>query len=271
MQRKIIMVATSIFLIVLLIALAELGARMHKQEQQEEIRIVTTVFPAYDFARAVVGKESGIELLVNPGVEVHSYDPTPMDIVKIQKANVFIYIGGENEAWVEEILSSLDTSHMQIIKLMDYVDVLEEEIIEGMQIEEQEEDEEIEYDEHIWTNPKNSITFVEKIAEVMEQIDKENKEKYAQNAQNYVQQIKEIDAEISLVIAQAKRKELVFGDRFPFRYFTEAYGLDYVAAFPGCSSETEPAARNTCLFNRKDKARRNTSCALYRNEYEKSM
>lgn len=252
MQRKIIMIATSIVLIILLIGLVELGARMYKQEEQEEIHIVATIFPAYDFARAVAGKEDGIELLVNPGVEVHSYDPTPMDIVKIQKANIFIYIGGENEAWVETILNSLDTSQMQIIKLMDYVDVLEEEIIEGMQIEEQEENEEIEYDEHIWTNPKNAITFVEKIAEVMEQIDEKNKEKYMQNAQNYIQQIKQIDEEISLVVSHAKRKELVFGDRFPFRYFTEAYGLEYVAAFPGCSSETEPAARNISVSNRKD-------------------
>ena len=242
MRRKIIMIITAIFLIIFLIGLVEIGSKMQRKEEQSEIKIVATIFPAYDFARAVIGSEEGIELLVNPGVEVHSYDPTPMDIVKIQNADIFIYIGGENEAWVETILNSLDTSQMQIIKLMDYVEILEEEIVEGMQVVEHDEHEEAEYDEHIWTNPKNAITFVEKIADTIQQENTENATKYEQNAQNYIEQIEQIDKEIFSIVSQAKRKELIFGDRFPFRYFTEAYGLEYAAAFPGCSSETEPAA-----------------------------
>lgn len=241
MQRKIIMIITTIFLIFFLIGLVEIGSKKTLKEEQKEISIVASIFPAYDFARAVVGSEAEIELLVNPGVEVHSYDPTPMDIVKIQNADIFIYIGGENEAWVETILSSLDTSQMQIIKLMDYVEVLEEEIVEGMQIGKHNEHEEIEYDEHIWTNPKNAITFVEKISNIIQKKDMKNATKYEQNAQSYIEQIEQIDKEISSIVSNAKRKELIFGDRFPFRYFTEAYGLEYAAAFPGCSSETEPS------------------------------
>ena len=241
MQRRVVIIISSILIISILIVLVELGARLQKKDENK-VNIVATIFPAYDFARAIAGNSSGIDLLVKPGVEVHSYDPSPMDIVKIQNASMFIYIGGENEEWVEEILDSIDTSNKVIIKLMDYVEVLEEETVEGMQVGDKDVEEKIEYDEHIWTDPKNAIKFVEEIAKKMEEMDEKNSEKYKQNAQNYIEQIKNVDEQIEKIVKNARRDELVFGDRFPFRYLTNRYNLKYSAAFPGCSTETEASS-----------------------------
>lgn len=249
MRRKVVIIISSIFILSVLIGLVELGSRLQKKEENKA-NIVTTIFPAYDFARGVIGNSNDIELLVKPGVEVHSYDPSPVDIVKIQNAKMFIYIGGENETWVDEILDSVDTSNMKIIRLMDYVDVLEEEIIEGMQVEDKDD---IEYDEHIWTDPKNAVKFVQEIAKSMEEMDEQNVEKYEQNAQNYIEQIENIDEEIENIVQNAKRNELIFGDRFPFRYLTERYGLTYKAAFPGCSAETEVSSGTLAYLIKKIK------------------
>lgn len=241
MQRKVVIIISSILIISVLIALVELGSWLQKKEENKA-KIVATIFPAYDFARAVTRNDSGIELLVKPGVEVHSYDPSPMDIVKIQNAKMFIYIGGENETWVDEILDSIDTNNIKIIRLMDYVDVLEEETVEGMQLEDENSEEKIEYDEHIWTDPKNAVKFIQEIAKNIEEMDKQNEEKYKQNAQDYIAQIEQIDKEIENIVQNAKRDELIFGDRFPFRYLTNKYSLKYSAAFPGCSAETEASS-----------------------------
>ncbi len=212
------------------------------REGAEKLRIVTTIFPQYDFARQVTGDKAELTMLLHPGAESHSYEPSPKDIIKIQQSNIFIYVGGESDKWVDEVLSSLDTGNMRIIKLMDCVDALKEEHVEGMDAEHEDEADGYEYDEHVWTSPKNAIKITKKISEAACEADKQNASYYKENTQSYLDKLKALDSSFTLAVKEAKRQVMVFGDRFPFRYFADAYGLDYYAAFPGCSSETEPSA-----------------------------
>lgn len=209
-------------------------------------RIVVTSFPQYDFARAVAGDKADIQMLINPGVETHSYEPTPNDIQKIQNADLFIYTGGENDEWVEGILDSIDTSNLKTLKLEDCVTLIEEDetvgIISGDNYSHEHSSTDIEYDEHVWTSPINAIKIVKNINQSLNEIDKKDEKVFNKNAKNYIAQIKNIDLQIRDLVKNSKRKTLVFGDRFPFKYFVEEYGLDYKAAFPGCSDEMEPSA-----------------------------
>lgn len=207
-----------------------------------KINIVATIFPEYDFARAVAGDNANIKMLVSPATEIHSFEPSPQDIAAVQNADLFIYIGGEGDAWVEKILSAVDTSKMTVLKMMDTVSVVEEEIVDGMEAEEESDSDEIEYDEHIWTSPKNAMSMVNAICGAISEIDKENADIYEKNAAAYNAEIQAVDDEIKQVVDAASKKMLVFGDRFPFRYFADEFGLSYYAAFPGCSGETDASA-----------------------------
>lgn len=210
-------------------------------EAEGGLDIVTTAFPEYDFARAVVGDGSDITMLIRPGSESHSYEPTPMDIIKIQSCDVFICAGGENDAWADKILAGLDTSEMTVIRLLDLVEPMYEEITGSMQSDEEEEDGE-EYDEHVWTSPVNAAALVSGIADRFIELDGANAEKYRANADGYIAEINEIDAALREVVSNAARDTLVFGDRFPFLYLVREYGLKYDAAYPGCSSDTDVSA-----------------------------
>ena len=210
-----------------------------------KLSVVTTIFPPYDFARAVSGGLADVTMLLAPGAEVHSFDPTTQDIMKIQNCDVFIYIGGENDAWVDTVLDSMDTGSKIIVKLMDAVTPVEEETVEGMQAEEEEHEEAEEgpeYDEHIWTSPKNAMLMVDAIAQAMGQADSENAPAYTTNAAGYNAQIKEVDERIQDIVDKAPQKLLVVADRFPFRYFVDEFGLSYSAAFSGCSAESDVSA-----------------------------
>lgn len=212
-----------------------------KSNKSNSLVIVTTNFVGYDFARAVVGDEDvEIKMLLKPGMDAHQYEPTPKDIKSINDADIFIYVGGESEEWVSDILEDLDSDETKVIKMMDIVSLKEEEIKEGMV---EEEEEEIEYDEHVWTSPKNAILIVKEIEDKLSSIDEDNEEVYEENAENYINKLNKIDEEIREVVSNSKRKVLIFGDRFPLRYFVDEYGLDYYAAFPGCSSDTEASAK----------------------------
>ena len=211
--------------------------------------IVCTVFPAYDFAREVLGgsDEFDLKLLLKPGSEVHSYEPTPRDIIDIQNCKIFIYTGGESDEWVKNILNSIDTSGMEIISMMDYVEVLEEETVEGMQTEEEEEDEP-QYDEHVWTSPVNAARIIQAISDSIIGMADDSGDRYKANADSYIAELNKLDGEFRQIAENAKRDTIVFGDRFPFRYFAEEYGLRYYAAFPGCSSETEADAKTVAFL-----------------------
>ena len=248
------------------------GGKEQNKVENEKISVVATIFPQYDFVRQIAGENVELKMLLKPGEETHSYEPTPQDIIAIQNSDLFIYVGGENDAWVEDILESMPDNGRKTLKLVDCVDTVEEEHVEGMKEErghdhdeddaeheehevEHEEDEADheehgqeethsvhEIDEHVWTSPLNAVKIVEQIKEELCEIDSENAPDYEKNAEAYVAQLKELDQEFQHVVDHSKRKLMIFGDRFPFRYFAEAYGLDYYAAFSGCASDTEPSA-----------------------------
>ena len=212
-----------------------------------KLKIVTTIFPPYDFAREVAGDKASLTMLLPFGGESHSYDPTAQDIIKIREADLFIYVGGESDQWVKEMLESSSKKPRKVLSMMDCVEKLEEEIVEGMQGEDEDKGDEVEYDEHVWTSPKNAVLITEKIKELLVELDGDNAEYYEKNAGSYEDKLKELDKELADITEKATRKTLVFGDRFPFKYFVDAYHLKYYAAFPGCSSETQPSA-STVVF-----------------------
>ena len=202
------------------------------------LKVTATDFPCYDFARQVVGDRGEVTMLIHPGAEVHSYDPSPSDILSIGQSDLFVCIGGEGDAWVDGILSGFDSDGAPAtLRMMDAVEPLEEEEDGGHS---HEDGDGPEYDEHIWTSPKNAMRMVQALADRLADIDPENGEAYRANAAAYIAQIDEIDADFEAVVAGGARREVVFADRFPFLYFVREYGLDYAAAFPSCTAETEP-------------------------------
>ena len=234
-------------------------------DEEEKLKVVTTIFPPYDFVRQVAGDRAEVIMLLKPGMESHSYEPSPRDILAIMDSDFFFYAGGESDVWVEEILSAND-GDTKAFALLDWVDPLAEETSEGMQVkghdhahEEEEEGhavhlEEAEYDEHVWTSPRNAMAIVEKICALLSDNDPENAEYYEENAQNYLKRLQELDDAFTSVVEKAKRRTMVFGDRFPLLYFVRTYGLEFYAAFPGCSSETEPSASTIAFLT--DEVRR---------------
>jgi zinc transport system substrate-binding protein len=210
-------------------------------EPSKNLKIIATIFPAYDFARAVAGDKAEISMLVRPGSEIHSFDPSPQDIIAIHNADVFICIGGESETWVNTLLGPLEPgssgSGKTVLRLIDHIDAVEEEIVEGMQSEEEEEEEA--YDEHIWTSPRNAAALVGAVADALCASDPSNAGEYRSRADNYAGEIDALSTEFKALAASAKRKKIVFGDRFPFRYFADEFGLEYRAAFPGCHTESD--------------------------------
>ena len=207
------------------------------------LRVVTTLFPYYDFARAVAGDRAEVTLLLSPGREAHSFEPTPLDAVRISRADVFVYNGGESEEWVEDMLSAAGEDIGTVLCMMDFVDAREEEFVEGMQgAEEEEEDsDEIEYDEHVWTSPANAVQLCEALRDGLCEADPANAEAYRANCAAYVEQLSGLDARFAALRERAGRDLLVFADRMPLLYFCETYDLRYCAAFHGCSSDTEPS------------------------------
>lgn len=220
-----------------------------KQEEPDDgkLKIVTTIFPQYDFVRAIAGGTGAVNvrMLLSPGEEVHSYEPTPLDIKEIQNCDLFIYVGAENDVWVDRILENMGDKRPETLRLVDLTETVAEESVEGMMEEkghDHEESREEEADEHVWTSPVKAAEITEAIAQKMAELDPPNADNYLANAQDYEATILDLDAQFRQIAENAERKILVFGDRFPIRYFAEGYGLDYFAAFPGCSSESEPSA-----------------------------
>ena len=217
--------------------------RKETDQAGEGLRIVTVIFPAFDFARQIQGDAGSVEMLLKPGEEVHSYEPTPQDILKIRQADLFIYTGGENDVWVERILESMGEEAPRTLRMMDLVQTREEELLPGMEKEKGLSDgEDMEADEHVWTSVRNAAKITEGIAAVMEELDPDRAALYRENAESYTAQLDELDQELEQLIGQAEEKILVFGDRFPMRYFAEDYGLECYAAFSGCSADSEPSA-----------------------------
>lgn len=211
----------------------------------DSISVVTTIFPEYDWVKQIVGDNANAEItmLLDSGVDLHNYQPTAEDIKKIATCDLFIYVGGESDEWAEDAIKTAVNPDQQVINLMDVLkdNIKEEEVVEGMEAEEEEEtgEEEVEYDEHVWLSLKNAATCVKAIADSLEAIDVANADMYKANADSYINDINALDAKYADTVNAATGKTLLFGDRFPFRYMVDDYGLDYYAAFVGCSAETE--------------------------------
>ena len=221
--------------------------------KEGKLRIVTTIFPEYDWVREIMGdktEKAELTLLMGNGVDLHSYQPTVDDIIRISGCDLFIYVGGESDEWVDEALQEAANKNMVVLNLMDLLGdkVKEEEQVEGMQAEaEHDHDEETEYDEHVWLSLKNAAVICDKIAEALSSLDPENSEYYRSNLDLYKQRINALDTQFNDTVKNGRVKTILFGDRFPFRYFTDDYGLSYYAAFAGCSAETE-ASFETVIF-----------------------
>jgi len=219
-----------------------------------KINVTSVIFPTYDFVRVIAGDKVNLVMLLPPGSESHSYEPSPRDIITIRESDLFIYPGGENAKWVDRILESMDgtKAKMKILKLMDLVDAVEEEIVEGMEDDDGADTPAL--DEHVWTSPGNAKIIVAAIAETLCDLDNANADFYRKNAADYCSLLDELDASFKSVVKGAKRNTIIMGDRFPFRYLADAYGLEYFAAFPGCSAETEPSAATVAFLINKVKA-----------------
>ncbi len=208
------------------------------------LRVVTTLFPYYDFARAIAGERAEVTLLLVPGREAHSFEPTPLDAVTIARADVFVCNGGESEEWVEDMLDAAGGNIGTVLHMMDCVDARAEEFVEGMQGAEDtetEDSDEIEYDEHVWTSPANAIALCNALCEALCAADPDGAEAYRANCAAYTAELDALDARFRELRAGAKRDLIVFADRMPLLYFCEEYDLRYRAAFHGCSSDTEPS------------------------------
>ncbi len=278
------------------------GAFDASSEENGKLKVAVTLFPYYDFVRQIAGNQVDLQMVIPAGMDSHSFEPTPADIRTIQHADILISNGGTMEHWLDETLAALDTTNMTIVTMMDYVDAVEEEIVEGMEDADHDHDhthvyvaadhdhsgetpeehaahahedddhdhsgetpeehaahsheedtrsyvdhdgheEEIEYDEHIWTSPVNAMKLVDVIGDTLAEADPAHADTYHQRAENYKKELEEIDAGFREVSANRKRNMIVMGDKFPFRYLADEYQLDYRAAFSGCSSDTEPSAK----------------------------
>ena len=230
----------------------------------EKIKVTASNFASYDFLRAIIGDNDNIELtfLLGPGKDAHSYDPTAQDLITIQNSDLFIYIGGEMEKWADRVLPTLDTSNTKVICVADDIKTIDEQEIDGAEPEEEEDEEEGAFDEHIWTSPDNAITMVNTLEKSMEEIDSSNSSKYKQNAENYIAKIKNVDKQIQEIVDNKKRDRLVFGDKMPMQYFINYYKLQVSAAFSGCSTETEPSSKTIAYLVNKAKEEK-TPVILY--------
>ena len=236
-------------------------AGKESSDEPKKLSVVTTIFPQYDFTKQLAGNLADVTMLIGPGEEAHTYEPTPQDIIKIQNADIFIYAGGESESWVNGILGSFDSSGMEIIDMMTLCDTVEEEIVEGMEGYDSEHDEndyegneednspkettdpdEAEFDEHVWTSVDNAQIISQAISDALCKVDEDNSAVYRENCEKYLSELSSLKKEIAQTVNGGVRKTIVFGDRFPARYFTDEFGLDYYAAFAGCAEQSEPSA-----------------------------
>ena len=236
------------------------------ESDPNKLSVVTTIFPEYDWVREILGgkaESTDLTMLLDNGVDLHSYQPTTDDIVKISDCDLFIYVGGESDEWVKNVLKNAVNKKMKVINLLEVLgdSVKEEETVEGMQevehdhedadehedAEEHEHEEKAEYDEHVWLSLRNAETLCEAISDALQQIASDNKDAYAANTAAYVERLAALDTDYQAAVDAATYQTVLFGDRFPFRYLADDYGLSYYAAFVGCSAETE-ASFETITF-----------------------
>ena len=274
----------TLLMILVMCASCFYGCSSDKKEENssKKIKVVATIFPVYDFLREIGGDKIDLTMLMTPGAETHSYEPTPKDMKTVSNADFFAYVGGDSDEWVDKILDGNKNDKMKVVTLMDCVKTVDEEHVEGMEEEhDHDHDEDVdgkddsdkdkdahdehdehdhnhdgdepEQDEHVWTSPKNAIEIVKKLTSELSKVDPVNANYYKENSKNYIKKLENLDKKFEDVVKNGKRKEIIFGDRFPFRYFVDRYGLKYYAAFPGCSTDTEASASTVAFLTNKVK------------------
>lgn len=251
-MKKLVSIFLSTVIICSLFSISGCGKTEKVQKSDGKISIVTTIFPYYDFVRQLAGDKADIRLLLSPGSDPHSYEPTPSDIVAIENCNLFIYNGGESDEWVDGVLSSIENKNVKVMKMMEYVTLRHEQSMvhnhEHAEHEDMDDNDEghdheegEEYDEHIWTSIRNAERMSASIADELISLDSKNSDYYNEKKADYISSLDSLDKKFTEVTNNKKRDTLVFGDRFPFLYFVSDYNLGYECAFPGCSHETEPS------------------------------
>lgn len=251
----------ALILAVIMAATIFAGCSSAPAKDDGKLNIVTTIFPEYDWVSNITSgaEDVNITLLLENGADMHSYQPTAEDIVKISSCDVFIYVGGESDKWVDDALKGATNKEMTVINLLDILGTKakEEETVEGMQAEKEEKDgkeeaeEEVELDEHVWLSLKNASMLCGKISDKLSEKDAKNKELYSKNTENYLKKLNELDARYKAVRDSAKYDTLIFADRFPFRYLIDDYNLKYYAAFSGCSAESEASFETVAFLAKK--------------------
>ena len=252
MKKMLTKIAAVLMSAFMLTACAGQGSGNALAGSSDKLQIVTTIFPEYDWVMQILGDKAAdadVTMLLDNGVDLHSYQPTAEDILKIAGCDVFIYVGGESDEWVEDALAEAVNKDMIVINLLEVLgdSVKEEEVVEGMQEEDEHEEEEVEYDEHVWLSLKNASVLCDAITDALSKADADNAAVYQANNEAYKAQLSALDAQYKEVVESAAFDTLLFGDRFPFRYLTDDYNLNYYAAFVGCSAESE-ASFETIVF-----------------------
>lgn len=231
-MKKLIVLAMCIILTV-----SFAGCRDNSAYDSSKLQIVTTIFPLYDFARQVGGDKVQVTLLLPTGAEVHSYEPSPQDIIRIKGSDLFIHLGMEADPWTDAVINDADAQSLNVLAAMECVELHREEEHDHAHGAHA-----LEYDQHIWTSIENAEEITEDIKEMLCRIDRENAAYYERNEERYTDKLSRLDDKFENLTQKRRGSTIVFADRFPFRYFAEEYGLKYFAAFPGCSSESEPSA-----------------------------
>nr|WP_294370228.1 metal ABC transporter substrate-binding protein [uncultured Ruminococcus sp.] len=251
-MKKLVSIFLSTVIICSLFSISGCGKTEKVQNSDGKISVVTTIFPYYDFVRQLAGDKADVRLLLSPGSDPHSYEPTPSDIVAIENCDLFIYNGGESDEWVDGVLSSIENKNVKVMKMMEYVTLRHEQSMDHNHEHAEHEDmddndeghdheEGEEYDEHIWTSIRNAERMSASIADELISVDSKNSDYYNEKKADYISSLDSLDKKFTEVANNKKRDTLVFGDRFPFLYFVSDYDLGYECAFPGCSHETEPS------------------------------
>lgn len=244
-MKKIISVITVATLAALILCSCNSGVA-----KKDMLSIVCTTFPQYDYLKNILGSEENLTLLLNDGGDLHSYEPTARDIVTISTADLFVYVGGNSDKWVESTLRSAGNASLKTVVLTELVKTYEEEYVAGMEHNHEHEhkhDEHCTPDEHIWLSLRNAAKITQSLCDAVCEIDNKNASIYKSNAEKYISELNDLDTEYKSAVKAAKRKTVLFADRFPFRYLVEDYDLTYYAAFAGCSSESE-ASFQTMAF-----------------------
>ena len=239
---------TFLITIILIFSLLVIGiSKINKQSQSEEkIKVIATLFPQYDFAKQIGGDKVDVSLLLTPGTETHTYEPTPRDIINVNKADLYIYTGRYMEPWSDKIANSI-TSNTQVLDASKNINLINEERFErghdtiDNNEEESDNSHHHEYDSHIWLNPQNAIGMVKNIEEELCNIDPQNKEYYQKNAENYINQLESLDTEIETTIKESPKNKIAFGGTFAYAYFIQRYNLQYVSAYDSCGENSEPS------------------------------